>query len=126
MLAALAMRARKRVIRAMSVRRRLTFALIASALVALLEFWGGLPFAEPGADERTPCTYARTYSRSRSRCVAAIGASRPADPRRTFGYGRIEVLGALVNGTICSWRPLRSCYEAARRFGGAGRAIRAD
>ncbi len=32
--------------------------------------------------------------------VAGIVAARPADDRRTFGYQRAEVLGALVNGVI--------------------------
>jgi cobalt-zinc-cadmium efflux system protein len=32
--------------------------------------------------------------------VAGAVASRPADDRRTFGYQRAEVLGALVNGVI--------------------------
>ncbi|MEZ3161798.1 cation diffusion facilitator family transporter [Microbacterium sp. BWT-B31] len=32
--------------------------------------------------------------------IASIVASRPANDRRTFGYQRAEVLGALVNGVI--------------------------
>ena len=32
--------------------------------------------------------------------VASTVAARPADDRRTFGYQRAEVFGALVNGTI--------------------------
>lgn len=39
--------------------------------------------------------------------VATSIASRPADDRRTFGYQRAEVLGALANGVIlivlCAW-----------------------
>lgn len=39
--------------------------------------------------------------------VATAIASRPADDRRTFGYQRAEVLGALANGVIlivlCAW-----------------------
>ncbi len=39
--------------------------------------------------------------------VATSIASRPADDRRTFGYQRAEVLGALANGVIlivlCTW-----------------------
>jgi cobalt-zinc-cadmium efflux system protein len=49
--------------------------------------------------------------------VAAVGAARPADPRRTFGYGRIEVLGALVNGTLLLVATIVIAYEAIRRFG---------
>src|SRR5690606_14645074 len=32
--------------------------------------------------------------------IASTVASRPADDRRTFGYQRVEVFGALINGTI--------------------------
>jgi cobalt-zinc-cadmium efflux system protein len=39
--------------------------------------------------------------------IATAIASRPADDRRTFGYQRAEVLGALANGVIlivlCAW-----------------------
>ncbi|KTR89732.1 cation transporter [Microbacterium testaceum] len=39
--------------------------------------------------------------------IATAIASRPADDRRTFGYQRAEVLGALANGVIlivlCGW-----------------------
>ena len=49
--------------------------------------------------------------------LAAIGAARPADPRRTFGYGRIEVLGSLVNGTLLLVATIAIVYAAIRRFG---------
>ncbi len=62
--------------------------------------FGGRRVATASRSPATRCTSARTFSRWRSRWLAAIGAARPADPRRTFGYGRIEVLGALVNGTL--------------------------
>ncbi|MGL4257906.1 MAG: cation diffusion facilitator family transporter, partial [Microbacterium sp.] len=32
--------------------------------------------------------------------VAAVVAARPANDRRTFGYQRAEVFGALVNGVV--------------------------
>jgi cobalt-zinc-cadmium efflux system protein len=48
--------------------------------------------------------------------LAAIGAARPPDRRRTFGYGRIEVLGVLLNGTLLLVATLAIVYEAARRF----------
>ncbi len=32
--------------------------------------------------------------------IATAIAARPADDRRTFGYQRAEVLGALVNGIV--------------------------
>ena len=48
--------------------------------------------------------------------AAAAGAQRPADPRRSFGYGRVEVLGALLNGTILLVATIAIVYEAIRRF----------
>jgi cobalt-zinc-cadmium efflux system protein len=39
--------------------------------------------------------------------VASVVAARPADDRRTYGYQRAEVLGALINGLVllglCAW-----------------------
>jgi cobalt-zinc-cadmium efflux system protein len=48
--------------------------------------------------------------------LAAIGAARPADARRTYGYGRIEVLGALANGTLLLAATTAILYFAAHRF----------
>jgi cobalt-zinc-cadmium efflux system protein len=93
----------------------LSFALIATALVALLEFWGGArsrSLALTG-DAVHVCmdVVAMTLA-----LVAAVGAARPADARRTFGYGRVEVLGALVNGTLLLVATIGIVYFAARRF----------
>ncbi len=99
----------------MAVRRRLTLALIATALVALFEFWGGTvsrSLALTG-DATHVCMDVVALALA---LVAVIGASRPADPRRTFGYGRIEVLGALLNGTILLVATVGIVYFAARRF----------
>jgi cobalt-zinc-cadmium efflux system protein len=98
-----------------SVRRRLTVALIASAFVALVEFWGGLRAHSLAltTDAVHVCTDVLALALA---LVAALGSTRPADPRRTFGYGRIEVLGALVNGTILLVATAAIAYEAVRRF----------
>jgi cobalt-zinc-cadmium efflux system protein len=99
----------------MPVLRRLTFALIASACVAVLEFWGGALAHSLAltSDAVHVCTDVLALALA---LVAAIGATRPADPRRTFGYGRVEVLGALVNGTVLLVATIAIVYEAARRF----------
>jgi cobalt-zinc-cadmium efflux system protein len=99
----------------MPVRRRLVLALLASVLVALLEFWGGATAHSLAltSDAVHVCTDVLALALA---LLAAIGAARPADPRRTFGYGRIEVLGALVNGTILLLATAAIVYEAARRF----------
>ncbi len=49
--------------------------------------------------------------------AAAIGATRPANRRKTFGYGRIEVLGALFNGALLFGATLVLVYLAIRRIG---------
>ncbi len=99
----------------MAIRRRLVYALIATALVALLEFWGGAVSRSLAltSDAVHVCTDVLALALA---LLAAIGAARPADPRRTFGYGRIEVLGALVNGTLLLVATIAITYEAARRF----------
>jgi cobalt-zinc-cadmium efflux system protein len=99
----------------MFARRRLTYALIATALVALLEFWGGAASHSLAltSDAVHVCTDVLALALA---LLAAIGAARPPDPRRTFGYGRVEVLGALLNGTLLLVATIAIVYEAARRF----------
>jgi cobalt-zinc-cadmium efflux system protein len=48
--------------------------------------------------------------------AALIGAQRPANRRKTFGYGRLEVLGALANGTLLFAATIVIVVEAAHRF----------
>jgi cobalt-zinc-cadmium efflux system protein len=56
--------------------------------------------------------------------VAAIGlalfamwfARRPATPEKTFGYLRMEILAALVNGVALGVIAIAICVEAYRRF----------
>lgn len=48
--------------------------------------------------------------------TAVIGSARPASARRTFGYGRIEMLGALANGALLLAATAFIVYEAISRF----------
>jgi len=48
--------------------------------------------------------------------VASIVAGRPADDRRTFGYQRAEVFGALVNGVILIALSVWVAIEGVRRL----------
>jgi cobalt-zinc-cadmium efflux system protein len=98
------------------IRRRLGIALAATALVAALEFWGGFrsrSLALTG-DAVHVCMDVVALALA---VIAATGAARPADHRRTFGYGRIEVLAALINGTILMLATIAIVYEAVRRLG---------
>lgn len=99
----------------MTARRSLSFALVVTAFVALLEFWGGYAshsLALTGdAVHVTMDLFALGLA-----LVAAIGAERPADRKRSYGYGRIEVLGALVNGTLLLVATIAIVWAAVRRF----------
>jgi cobalt-zinc-cadmium efflux system protein len=99
----------------MTARRGLTVALAASVAVAALELWGGLRSHSLAltTDAVHVCTdiFALVLA-----LAASVAAARPADPRRTFGYGRIEILGALVNGTLLLVATAAIAYEAIRRF----------
>ncbi|HEY5258916.1 MAG TPA: cation diffusion facilitator family transporter [Candidatus Baltobacteraceae bacterium] len=100
----------------MDSRRRLVVALVLIAAVAAFEFWGG---ARAGSlalltDAVHVCMDAFALGVA---LFAAIGASRPADARKSFGYGRVEILGALANGTLLLAATIVIVYEALQRFG---------
>ncbi len=99
----------------MPTQRRLTLALVATAAVAVLEFWGGAVSRSLALTSDAAHVTMDTFAMALA-LVAAIGSARPADPRRTFGYGRIEVLGALANGTLLLVATTAILYVAARRF----------
>ncbi len=100
----------------MSTRNRLLVAIVLSAGVAGLEFWGGLRANSLAllSDAAHVCmdVFALLLA-----LAALVGSQRPADRRRTFGYGRVEVLGALANGTLLLGATIFIVIEALRRFG---------
>ncbi|MEE8558380.1 MAG: cation diffusion facilitator family transporter [Myxococcota bacterium] len=52
--------------------------------------------------------------------IALFGAwlaARPADPRRSFGYGRAEILAALANGLLLGGVSVGILFETIDRFG---------
>lgn len=100
----------------MKPRAGLVFALCVTALVAALEFWGGISSRSLALTSDAVHVCMDLFALAVA-LLAAIGAARPADPRRTYGYGRIEVLGALANGTLLLVATLVIGYEAVRRFG---------
>lgn len=99
----------------MPARRRLAIALILTGVVAALEFWGGIASHSLALTSDAVHVCVDLFALGLA-LVAAIGATQPADPRRTFGYGRIEVLGALVNGTVLLVATIVIVYAAAHRF----------
>lgn len=99
----------------MTARRSLSIAIVVTAFVALLEFWGG--FASHSLALTSDAVHvAMDFFALGLALVAAIGAERPADRKRTYGYGRVEVLGALANSTILLLATVWIVYEASRRF----------
>ncbi len=99
----------------MSSRRRLTLALILSAAVAVLEFWGGAISRSLALTTDAVHVCIDVFAMAVA-LIAALGATRRANRRKTFGYGRIEVLGALVNGAILLAATGVIAYEAILRF----------
>ena len=99
----------------MSPRARLLTALVIVACVAALEFWGGLRANSLAllTDAVHVCmdvfALAVAY-------FAVLGAQRPATLRKTFGYGRLEILGALLNGSVLLAATAFIAYEAVQRF----------
>ncbi|MGF3054078.1 cation diffusion facilitator family transporter [Microbacterium sp. YY-03] len=54
--------------------------------------------------------------------IASVVAQRPADDRRTFGYQRAEVMGALINGVLLSALAIWVGVEGVRRLIDPGEA----
>src|SRR5690348_9039505 len=96
-------------------RSRLTLALVLVALVAAVEFWGSFKSGSLAllADAIHVCMDVFAIAIA---LAALAGSQRPADPSRTFGYGRLEVLGALANGTLLLAATFFIVYEAVTRF----------
>ncbi|HEX5275353.1 MAG TPA: cation diffusion facilitator family transporter [Candidatus Rubrimentiphilum sp.] len=96
-------------------RRRLTLALVLVAIVAAVEFWGGMRAGSLAllADAVHVCMDVFALGIA---LAALAGAQRPANVHKTFGYGRLEVLGALANGTLLLAATFFILYEAAGRF----------
>lgn len=100
----------------MTQRVRLLIALVLAVAVAVLEFWGGAVSHSLALTTDAVHVCMDVFALALALLVT-VGAARPADRRKTFGYGRLEVLGALVNGTVLLGATIFIVYEAMRRFG---------
>ncbi len=100
----------------MTARARLTLAVLLTACVCALEFWGAVRAGSLAllADAVHVCMDVFALGIA---LLAFVGAQRPATLRKTFGYGRLEVLGALLNGTVLLAATAFIAYQAAQRFG---------
>ncbi|MGB6985171.1 MAG: cation diffusion facilitator family transporter [Candidatus Aquilonibacter sp.] len=99
----------------MASRSRLVLALILSAAVAVFEFWGGAASHSLAltTDAVHVCIDVVALAIA---LLAATGATRRANRRKTFGYGRVEVLGALLNCAILLGATAVIVFQAILRF----------
>jgi cobalt-zinc-cadmium efflux system protein len=101
--------------RAAAGRRRLSMVLLLTALYMVAEAVGGwltgslALLADAGHMLADVAALALAL-------VAVWFASRPATPRKTFGYYRLEILAALINGVALVLISLLIIYEAYHRW----------
>ncbi|MDQ2991759.1 MAG: cation diffusion facilitator family transporter [Candidatus Eremiobacteraeota bacterium] len=99
----------------MTTRVRLGLALVLVAFVAALEFWGGVRSGSLALVTDAVHVCMDMFALAIA-LFASIGAARPANASRTFGYGRVEMLGALANGALLIGAVIFVVYEAIGRF----------
>jgi len=96
-------------------RRRLLIVLALTALYMLAEAWGGwwtnslALLADAGHMLTDVAALALAL-------MAVWFGARPATPRKTFGYHRLEILAALVNGVALVVMALLIFYQAYERW----------
>ncbi|MBV9402453.1 MAG: cation transporter [Candidatus Eremiobacteraeota bacterium] len=100
----------------MAQRTRLMLALGLTALVAVVEFWGGFRAQSLAllSDAAHVCMDLFALGIA---LAAMLAAQRPATPRQTFGFGRLEMLAALTNGALLFGATIVIVSEAIRRLG---------
>lgn len=84
-------------------------------MIAALEFWGGSRAGSLALLTDAVHVCMDVFALGIALAVT-IGAARPADARKTFGYGRVEMLGALANGALLLGAVIFIIYEAVGRF----------
>ena len=94
---------------------RLVLSLALVAGVALFEVWGGFRAGSLAllTDAAHVCMDAFALGVA---LFAVIGARRPPNARKTFGYGRLEILGAMLNGTVLLAVTVVIVIQAVQRF----------
>ncbi|MEO9170372.1 MAG: cation diffusion facilitator family transporter [Candidatus Baltobacteraceae bacterium] len=100
----------------MGSQARLLIALILAAAVAVFEFWGGAVSHSIALTTDAVHVCMDVFALGVA-LIAAVGAARPANRRKTFGYGRVEILGALFNGALLFAATIVLIYQAVLRFG---------
>jgi len=96
-------------------RRRLTLALAITAVVMLVELIGGWVAGSLALRADAAHMLADVAALALA-LVAAWIAQRPATPERSFGFMRLEILAALVNGAVLFAIAIGIGIEAWRRL----------
>ena len=94
---------------------RLKIALVGTALVAVLELYGGFRSGSlaliSDAAHVTMDVVALAIA-----LLASLHATRPANAKQTFGFERLEILAALANGALLLGVTIAIVIEAIKRF----------
>lgn len=98
-----------------SARRSLRLAIGLTAAIMLVEFAGGILANSLALVSDAGHMLADVLALAMALFAVSI-ASRPAPARRTFGYHRVEILSALVNGLLLVVIAIAIGMEAWRRF----------
>ena len=101
--------------RAASSRRRLTLVLVLTAVYMVAEVLGGLLTGSLALLADSGHMLADVSALALALVAVWFGA-RPATPRKTFGYYRLEILAALINGVALVLISLLIIYEAYHRW----------
>ena len=94
---------------------RLRIALVLTACVALIEFAGGF-MSRSLALMSDSAHVAMDVVALGIALAAQVQATRPATIRQTFGFARMEIIAALVNGGLLFGITLLIAIEAVKRF----------
>jgi cobalt-zinc-cadmium efflux system protein len=95
--------------------RKLMFVAILTASFMLVEFIGGVIANSLALISDAGHMFVDASGLTLA-ALAARFAAKPADPQRTFGYRRAEVLGAFLNGTLLCGLVLFIVFESIRRL----------
>jgi cobalt-zinc-cadmium efflux system protein len=99
----------------MSTQRKLLFAFVLTTIMMVVEAFGGLWSGSLALLADAGHMLVDSLAMLLAFCGAWF-ATRPADAKRTFGYGRMEVLAGFVNALTQFVLIVFIAYEAAQRL----------
>lgn len=97
------------------VERRFILSIAITFLILIAEIIGGIWTGSLALLSDSAHVFMDIFALALS-FVALRLSARPADDRHTFGYHRLEVLAALINGTSLVFIAMGIWWEAAQRF----------